>query len=207
LTPAEPDERSPSVVIVGGGYAGTSAALHLAKYARRPLSITIIEPRETLGCGLAYSANDPDHRINGPHRILMIEAGDTERFPRWTESRGIDRDDHDGWARPNELYVRRQIFGCFMAEELQAAQRANRSGSIIVHCRSPATGARRAAPGSLVRLSSGEELRADLVIVATGNELPARPTSLAAELDSDPRYVANPWDWITLARFRSTRGF
>ena len=186
--------NSARVVIVGGGYAGATTALHLAKYAKQPLDIQVIEPRAGLGAGLAYSANDPDHRINGPHRILMIEAGDLLRFPNWTAAQGIEETDKDGWARPNEFYCRRQEFGVFMAEEVAAAQAANASGSRIVHRRARAVSAARSAQGSSVTLDTGETLAAGLVVVATGNEMPGRPAGLGAELDDDPRYVPNPWD-------------
>ena len=186
--------NSAKVVIVGGGYAGATTALHLAKYARQPLDIQVIEPRPTLGAGLAYSANDPDHRINGPHRILMIEAGDLTRFPNWTAATGIEEADKDGWARPSEFYCRRQEFGVFMAEEVSAAQASNGSGSRIVHRQARAVSATRSDQGSSVTLDTGEALAAGLVVVATGNEMPARPAGLGAELDDDPRYVPNPWD-------------
>ncbi|MGY9057015.1 MAG: FAD/NAD(P)-binding protein [Alphaproteobacteria bacterium] len=184
----------PQVVIVGGGYAGAATALHLAKYAHQSIDIHVIEPRPALGAGLAYSANDPDHRINGPHRILMIEAGDLYRFANWTKAQGIDESDTDGWARPSELYVRRQVFGKFMAEQMASAIGSNESGSAIIHHRTSAIGAERQGTRSIVRTVDGQALPADLVIVTTGNQLPARPAGLAEALDDDPRYVPNPWD-------------
>ena len=54
------------MAIVGGGYSGAAAGVQLARAARNAISITIIEPRDELGRGLAYSTPDPDHRLNGP---------------------------------------------------------------------------------------------------------------------------------------------
>ena len=55
----------PVVTIVGGGFSGASAAIQLARHAPPRLDITVIEPRPDVGRGLAYSSDDPDHRLNG----------------------------------------------------------------------------------------------------------------------------------------------
>ena len=52
------------VVIIGGGYTGAAAAIHLSRMAGRPLDIRIIEPREDAGRGVAYDTEDPAHRLN-----------------------------------------------------------------------------------------------------------------------------------------------
>lgn len=44
-----------NVSIIGGGFAGTLAAIKLIRAATQPLLVRIIEPRTQLGRGLAYS--------------------------------------------------------------------------------------------------------------------------------------------------------
>ncbi|THA34923.1 hypothetical protein E6R62_38850, partial [Streptomyces sp. A1136] len=47
-----------SVAIVGGGMAGTLAAIRLLRQAQTPLLIRIFDPNPELGRGLAYSTTD-----------------------------------------------------------------------------------------------------------------------------------------------------
>lgn len=56
--PTPPGARR--VVIVGGGFAGASAAIQLVRGSTLPLSVTIIDPAERAGRGLAYQALDGD---------------------------------------------------------------------------------------------------------------------------------------------------
>ena len=53
------------IAIIGGGASGALMALHLARAL--PLGgaeITVIEPAEEVGRGLAYSTDDPEHLLN-----------------------------------------------------------------------------------------------------------------------------------------------
>ena len=43
-----------SFLVIGGGFSGAAAATHLALRAAQPTRITLVEPSEHLGRGLAY---------------------------------------------------------------------------------------------------------------------------------------------------------
>ena len=47
------------IVIVGGGFTGTATAIHLAGLGDAGLTVTVIEPRPQLACGVAYGTRDP----------------------------------------------------------------------------------------------------------------------------------------------------
>src|SRR6185312_4817746 len=61
---ADEKPRIPRITIVGGGFSGASAAIQLLGRSAVPLGVTIVEPRANLVYGLAYSSDDPDHRLN-----------------------------------------------------------------------------------------------------------------------------------------------
>ena len=46
------------VLVVGGGASGTLIAINLARNAKRKLSVTIAEPNELIGRGIAYGTQD-----------------------------------------------------------------------------------------------------------------------------------------------------
>ena len=65
----------PVVAILGGGVAGAATAHRLAHVlAPDAADIVVVEPRETVGPGLAYSTADPAHRINVPAAKMSLIA-------------------------------------------------------------------------------------------------------------------------------------
>src|SRR5688500_1411529 len=54
----------PTVAIIGGGFTGAVVATHMARSrAMDGWQISVFEPRERLGCGLAYDTVEPAHRV------------------------------------------------------------------------------------------------------------------------------------------------
>src|SRR6056297_2976251 len=73
----------PRVVIIGGGFSGCTAAVQLVRASAGPVNVTIVEPKARLGRGLAYSATDPDHRLNAPTFVHSLIPEDAWHFHRW----------------------------------------------------------------------------------------------------------------------------
>ncbi|NCV45075.1 MAG: FAD-dependent oxidoreductase, partial [Actinobacteria bacterium] len=53
------------VLIVGGGASGLLVAINLLRKSD-DCEVTIVEPNERLGLGVAYSTLDPEHLLNVP---------------------------------------------------------------------------------------------------------------------------------------------
>ena len=64
----------PHIIITGGGFSGTALASHLARQSSSPLLITVVEPREQLGGGVAYSTQETAHRINVPASRMQLSG-------------------------------------------------------------------------------------------------------------------------------------
>lgn len=188
------------VVVIGGGFTGAIAAIHLARQATAPLDIQVIEPRSEVGRGVAFSATDPDHRLNSLANLHVVYPEDPLHFEHWLEQVGRLDSDPDIRAQNGSIIARRSDFGDYMREQFAAHVAGNSSGSKIRHVRNRALAIRRRDQDFLVEIEDGSALVSELVIVATNNEQPATLeafASLAAE--RHPRYIANPWEMAGLS--------
>lgn len=197
------------VAILGGGFSGAAAAVQLVRRADRPLAVTVVEPRAELGHGLAYSATDPDHRLNVPVERHALDPDDPDAFARWLAAHEVLQGDPEARRPDGRVFARRRDFGRFVADAVRACA-ALPGGSTVTHRRDRAVaiepglgaglgtglgGAAAADPahaGWRVHLAGGEALAADLVIVATGNPPPRLPAFVAPALAARRGVIANP---------------
>lgn len=193
---ALPPARRLRVAIIGGGFSGAAVAWHLA-WAHRPehLSIYIVEPRPGLGGGLAYSSEEPSHRVNVPAVRMSMAPDDPQHFARWlTDSGELESDTAAIWKN-GDAYPRRRVFGRYVAEHL-----APYLGSGVVHhVGGLATRVTRDADGAgwTVNTSDGP-VAADIVVLAATHPRPAIPAALI-HLAEAPGFVADPYAASALA--------
>ncbi|KTR05529.1 hypothetical protein NS365_10970 [Aureimonas ureilytica] len=188
-----PAEHPPVVAIIGGGFSGAALAYHLA---RRPDSagarIIVVEPRERLGAGLAYSSAEPSHRINVPAGRMSLDTAEPDQFARWLEGARLLE---NGERAASDVYAQRGLFGRYVHEALTPLVRAGR----IEHCRARAERITRETKGRFrIQLSDTVELTADIVALAATHPLPAVPLPLA-RLAHAKGFLADPYDPAALA--------
>lgn len=192
------------VTIVGGGFSGVTAAIQLVRGSPVPLAVTIVEPRAQPGPGLAYSADDPDHRLNGPLWSHSVLAEDASHFARWCERSGILARDRHALAGDGNAFVRRADYGRYLAESLREHAHWPATRSTISHLRGRATGAVLAGGTIATSIDAGPPLHSTMLIVATGNPLPRLHPPIAAGLAAHPSVVANPLEPGSLRRIDPT---
>ena len=175
-------DMTESVVIIGGGFAGAVTAIKLAR-AGCPALVTIVEPREELGRGVAYSTWDPDHLVNGPARLLGLYPGDAGHLPRWLEGQLGRR----GWLGPRNgdfanCYPPRALYGDYVQSEV---------GKLgVQHVRDTAIDI---LPGGSAVLGSGRKLQAERVVLATGLVRNEHSFLVSDVVRASRRYIADPW--------------
>lgn len=76
------------VVIIGGGASGVLVAAHLLRQPSGSLEVTIVEPRDGIGEGLAYSTDDPTHLLNTRAGNMSAFDDDPQHFWRWLNESG-----------------------------------------------------------------------------------------------------------------------
>jgi uncharacterized NAD(P)/FAD-binding protein YdhS len=189
----------PVVTIVGGGFSGASLAVQLARHSALPLDVTVVEPRAAVGRGLAYSTDDPDHRLKGTVGTHLVDPADPEELTRWCAEQAIARDDPDAVAAGGALFVRRHEFGRFVGEAF--AREARRDGRVrLRHLRDEAIDARPEEQRIAVTTRGHACLPSDLLVIATGNVPTRFPARVAPDVDGHPGLIGEPWD---LGRIRA----
>lgn len=190
--PAADAAHPPRIVIVGGGFTGASAAVQAVRHSRGPLAITLLDPAEQAGRGLAYSTTDPDHRLNAPAFVHSLLPDDAWHLIRWCEQQDILAADPQALRPDGCSYLRRSDFGRYIGQTLQAHSQGWASGATITHRRDTAVGLSDAAGLLTVQTASGQPLLADLVLVATGHPAPRLPPPFAAGLAAHPAVIEHP---------------
>ena len=196
---APPPSILPRIAIIGGGFAGACVAIHLLRRLDQPVELAVIEPRSTLGHGLAYGTDDPEHRINVPSDKMSVFADDPLHFTQWLERTGARAADPEGEAPPNWHYSRRQAFGAYMTNTLNAAIPAAPPGTRVSHVQDRAVTVTQTSTGAEIGLESGASLPVDRAVFVASYERPVFPFTLDAATARHPGVIHDPWDRDALA--------
>lgn len=186
------DGAEKRIVIVGGGFSGVAFAIQLVRRTQARVQVSIVEPGKFLGHGLAYSAVDPDHRLNGPINAMVIDPEHTEELPEWCRARSIIENDLEAHVPSGHVFLRRSVIGEYLSHQIFRHANCERSGSTIRHIRELAIDVLKEPNGFLVKTSSCADLIADMVILATGNPAPGLRKPFAPEHAEHARIIANP---------------
>lgn len=175
------------VAIVGGGFSGAMTAVHLLKQHLVDLDVTIIEPRNELGRGLAYSTQCPEHLLNVPAAemsALPSEADNFLKFARLKEP-----------SITADSFVPRMTYGDYV-NALVTEQLTEGKGNPnrLRHVRSRAVDIERKATHYFLILEDGSRIKADYVVLALGNLVGKKPSWLSGINVSDKAYIHDPWD-------------
>ncbi|GAB3637646.1 FAD/NAD(P)-binding protein [Hymenobacter arcticus] len=183
------------ITIVGGGFAGTALARHLARQAGQlPIEIALVEPRAALGPGLAYSAPWPELLLNVRPGNLSAWADDPGHFAAW-----LARQPEATAGGPE--FAPRATYGRYLAQELAAAATLGGSKLTIKHYSTEALAAPLLPDGRrAVQLADGRTLLSQVVVLALGNFPPPPPTGPDYRYLHHPGYHADPWAAGALAR-------
>jgi len=194
-----PSPVTPRIVIIGGGFAGAACALHLLNdYPALTADLAVIEPREVLGAGLAYSSPALEHRINVAAARMSVFPEDLGHFDRWVREQGEPERDPDSLLPDGRLYPSRAVYSRYVSAMLLAARRAA-PGVAFRHIRDVAASVRAEGGGFAVLLAGGEVAKADMLVLAVSHSKPDIP----ATLRGCAGLIADPWDVAALRAVRA----
>lgn len=196
MTPASFPSDQPHIAIIGGGFSGATVALNLLRHLPPDASprITIIEPRQLLGGGVAYSSIDPAHRLNVPAARMLVLGEEPGAFEAWFKTSGALRDDPAALLEDGRIYPRRQAFGQYVNSLLMQAG-AGLPG--FTHLRAEALSVTQRDAGFEITTGGGI-VQADILVLAVSHPPPAIPGPLRG-IAGQPNFIANPWPDAALA--------
>ena len=182
------------VVVIGGGFSGSAFALQILENTVAPISVTIVEPNETLGAGLAYSTNDPDHRLNAPAAIHFAVPEGLDAFERrFVDANGLEVDP-DAAAPVSGLFPRRNVFAAHIAKLLRPHLATDNSATGICHRPARAIDLHEQPDSIHITLDTGEVIAADVAVLATGNRPAPAPPPFSGTLQNHPAFIPAPWN-------------
>jgi uncharacterized NAD(P)/FAD-binding protein YdhS len=154
------------VLVIGGGASGVLMTAHLLRHRDPQLRVTLVEKSPELGAGIAYGTSHPDHLLNVRAANMSAFPGDPDHFWRWVgEHSSADCLDSQSFA-PRRLY--RDYLADLLAPHL--VQKPGSKRLTILH--DQVVGLQETPEGLIAGLAFGEPLKADIAILATGNEGP-----------------------------------
>src|SRR5262245_60932579 len=102
------------IVICGGGAASVLLLTALRRQPfPRPISVTVVEPRQKLGLGVAYSTPSPVHLLN-TRALNMSVSEDADDFVRWLKAERPRR--VLNWTRND--FAPRRYFGEYLEAKI-----------------------------------------------------------------------------------------
>ncbi len=184
-------QDSVDVAVIGAGFSGTMAAVHLLKQTDDRITVALVERTSEFGRGLAYGTRDITHRLNVPAAKMGAFPDDIEGFYRWLQTRperlqavGVHT------LHPN-AFVPRILFGEYLEDLLAKAE------TVSARLQKIAAEAIDLVPllnGSFrIEFSAGPPLIADQVVLALGNFPPGDPSLKDRAFHQSDRYLVDAW--------------
>ena len=153
------------VVVVGGGASGTIAAAHILRDPEPNLHVTILEPAQHLGRGLAYGTDAPSYLLNARARSMSAFDDQPSDLLDWLAA-------NIGSASWADRYIERRLYGRYLESLLPPAASGRRR---LTHIRAAAVNLVEHADGVRVDLDDGAAVVGQAAVLAIGHGLLAEP--------------------------------
>lgn len=179
------------IAIVGGGYAGAAVATALLKELASGNSITIYEPAEEIGRGIAYARGPDHHLLNVAAHTIALTPGEEGWFTDWVLKKYPDAASYR--ESDGAYFFPRAWFGTYVGEVLRALV-GDRQDIPFEHRREIARAIIPADDALTIASDSG--LRGyDKVIIAIGNSPTAHLKIIEPVKDAGPRIAHSAWEF------------
>jgi hydroxyacylglutathione hydrolase len=141
--------------------------------------VILIDQRLDFGLGLAYSTPSLRHLLNVPAGKISALPDQPDHFLNWL------REHHDPTAT-EKTFAPRAVFGRYIQSFLKSTSQLEQEIATVVDVR-------QQDPWAVLTLDNGCELRADLIVLATGNFNPAPLPGITKAASDSGLYRHNAW--------------
>ena len=171
------------VAVVGGGFSGAILAAQLLRCAPG-CRLAMIDPGPQPGRGVAFSADKSCHLLNVRCGWMSAFPGKPDHFLEWART-------HHRSSVQHSDFLPRGVYGQYI-DSLLNDVRTRCSGGAFEWVQDEVVSVCREASRLKLRLQSGQELVAQFVVLATGNN---KSTTLKVPglSASSKRYVSSGW--------------
>ncbi len=175
------------ITIIGGGASGSLLAANLLRHNKdETLTINLVEKKDRIGRGVAYSTTRDCHLLNVPASKMGAFPEDVEHFYKWLQEKNYA-------YQPNE-FVPRKIYGEYL-REVVCSTIVNKAPNVQINIiDDEAVDIALDEQQAQTILKSGEILFSDQVVLAFGNFLPPDPTVENQAFAHSEKYFRNPWN-------------
>ncbi len=172
--------------IIGSGATGTLLAVNLIKNAgNKPIEINLVEKKERIGRGVAYSTARDFHLLNVPANKMGAFPDRVEHFYQWLAANSYNFFSND--------FVPRRLYGEYLRQLLCETVRYKSANVVFNLLDDEAVDILADETQAQVILNSGEILYSDKVVLAFGNFLPPHPKTQDKSFVLAEKYFQNPW--------------
>ncbi len=181
--PVVSDRSTYDVAVVGGGFSGVMAVVHLLRHCPPSSSILLIERSGRLGRGLAFGTTTAGHLLNVPAKNMSAFVDHPGHFLQWLHR-------HKNSETSPDAFVSRQWYGEYVGSVLEDQLREPDSPSL--RCAFEEVVKIEQQQDTLrLTLTDSSQHDARFVVLAVGNFPP--PDPLALQQLSSQRYARYAW--------------
>ena len=163
----------PSVLIIGGGFAGLSVAIRMHAYARSPLVVHLVDSSGAFGPGLAYSNTDSTLTMGGlASRLSAFDEAPTH-FLTWLRRRELSEARGDAVGPESDYYATRKAYGDYLRSIAADYRQASPWGASVEMTHATVINIECLSGQFVALMTDGRRLLADGVILALGHLPPS----------------------------------
>jgi uncharacterized NAD(P)/FAD-binding protein YdhS len=173
------------IAVIGAGFSGTIATLHLLKRLPPDQPVLLCERAPEFARGVAYASGNQDHLLNVRATNMSALADEPTHFADWLKRRSASGHG-ELHETPAGLFASRGVYGAYLRSLLDFALRESAGEARLRLLPDDVTDVLALAGGGHTLICAGGQ-RIDVagIVLAVGN--------LPPEERPEPRICANPW--------------
>jgi len=180
-----------NIAIIGAGFCGLLTAIHLLQADGPLVHIHIINKGSDFGRGVAYGPHTSRLLLNVPNKGMSAFPDTPGHFLDWL----IDKHPAENTDREKlaSQFSPRKLYGEYLDEQWQNAIKNARGDKKLTICHYKAVNVAEKGKHLQISLDGHDNIIADIVVLATGNEHPNFVSGLSPSLKNSNLYFADPW--------------